>query len=466
LLQNFKLEASYLALTTNVALTVIQRASVHDQIAATREIVALEERQLALIRRQFELGGRSRADVLQQQSSLASVRAALPPLEQQLAMAEHQLTVLTGHFPHDAARADFDLSDLQLPQDLPVSLPSSLVAQRPDIKAQEMIRLWWLTGLGAAALLAAAGVWMFTGTREHVALHGVAAKAAATESAASGSAASGSGAPAGGSLLDASGYVVALREATVSAKSIYKVNEVLVQEGQAVKRGEVMARLDDTNARAALEQSKAQVKQLEAALTAAKLAADDARPSFVRNQAQLAEGLISPQTFEASKASYDAAQTAALVAEQSLAVTKATVEINQRYEDDTVIKAPFDGVVTVKSAQPGEIVSPQFLGGGGIAKIVDMDSLEAEVDVSENFINRVHSKQAASITLNAYPDWQIPAEVIAVIPTADRSKATVKVRIAFKQKDPRIVPEMGVRVSFLSGSCAGSSGGTGQCSAL
>jgi multidrug efflux pump subunit AcrA (membrane-fusion protein) len=105
--------------------------------------------------------------------------------------------------------------------------------------------------------------------------------------------------------------------------------------------------------------------------------------------------------------------------------------------------------LTVKSAQPGEIVSPQFLGGGGIAKIVDMDSLEVDVDVSENFINRVHSKQAAVITLNAYPSWQISAEVIAVIPTADRSKATVKVRIGFKQKDPRIVPEMGARVSFL-----------------
>ena len=130
-------------------------------------------------------------------------------------------------------------------------------------------------------------------------------------------------------------------------------------------------------------------------------------------------------------------------------MAKATLEINQRFENDTIIKAPFDGVVTVKTAQPGEIVSPQFLGGGGIAKIVDMDSLEVDVDVSENFINRVHSRQASVITLNAYPDWQIPAEVIAVIPTADRSKATVKVRIGIKQKDSRIVPEMGARVSFL-----------------
>jgi RND family efflux transporter MFP subunit len=302
---------------------------------------------------------------------------------------------------------------------------------------------WWLVGLGAAVLGAAAGVWMFAFAHHGVPVQAVAAKAAAAAAPASG------GSAAAGSLLDASGYVVALREATVSAKSIYKVNEVLVQEGQAVKQGEIMARLDDSNARAALEQSRAQVKQLETALAAATVAADDARPSFLRSQVQLTEGLISSETFDAAKASYDAARTAALVAEQNLAVAKATVEINQRYEDDTVIKAPFDGVVTVKSAQPGEIVSPQFLGGGGIAKIVDMDSLEVDVDVSENFINRVHSKQAAVITLNAYPSWPIAAEVIAVIPTADRSKATVKVRIGFKQKDPRIVPEMGARVSFL-----------------
>jgi RND family efflux transporter MFP subunit len=258
----------------------------------------------------------------------------------------------------------------------------------------------------------------------------------------------------GGSLLDASGYVVALREATVSAKSIYKVSEVVVQEGQAVKRGELLAMLDDSNVRAALEQSRAQVKQLEVTLAASRLAADDARPSFLRNNTQLAEGLISPESFDAAKASYDAAKTAVLVAEQTLSVAKATVQINQRFEDDTVIKAPFDGVVTVKSAQPGEIVSPQFLGGGGIAKIVDMDSLEVDVDVSENFINRVYSKQPAVITLNAYPTWRIPADVIAVIPTADRAKATVKVRIGFKQKDSRIVPEMGARVSFLGTSSA------------
>jgi RND family efflux transporter MFP subunit len=259
------------------------------------------------------------------------------------------------------------------------------------------------------------------------------------------------GTRAGATLLEASGYVVALREASVSGKSIYKVEEVLVQEGQPVKAGQVMARLDDSNTRAALEHSKAQVKQLAAALAAARVAAADARPLFVRNQKQLAQGLISQDTFDTSKASYDALETAVSVAEQNLAVARATVEVNQRYEDDTIIRAPFDGVVTVKTAQPGEIVSPQFSGGGGIAKIVDMDSLEVDVDVSENYINRVQPLQRAAVTLNAYPDWQIPAEVIAIVPTADRSKATVKVRVGLKVKDPRIVPEMGARVAFLGG---------------
>ena len=251
------------------------------------------------------------------------------------------------------------------------------------------------------------------------------------------------------SLLDASGYVVALRQATVSGKSIYRVDAVLIEEGQHVQRGQIIARLDDSNVRAALEQSQAQVKQMQASLAAAQLAAADAQPIFERDRRQLAQGLISQDAFDQAKASNDAAHIAVMVAEQNLAVAKATVTVNQRFEDDTVIRAPFDGVVTVKTAQPGEIVSPQFQGGGGIAQIVDMNSLEVDVDVSENYINRVHAGQPATVRLDAYPNWNIPAQVIAIIPTADRSKATVKVRVGLLQKDARIVPEMGARVSFL-----------------
>ncbi|HTC54267.1 MAG TPA: efflux RND transporter periplasmic adaptor subunit [Steroidobacteraceae bacterium] len=304
-------------------------------------------------------------------------------------------------------------------------------------------RNWkWPIGIGIAILLllaAGAGVWYFTSTADAVPIK--TAVATAVQSTQSGPAA-------GRTLLDASGYVVALRQASVSANSIYKVNELLVQAGDVVKKNQILARLDDSKTLAALEESQAQVKQLTAVLEAAKIQAADLRPSLVRNQAQLKEGLVSQDAFDAIKTSDDAAEQAVAVAEQNLAVAKATVVLNQQYQDDTIIRSPFDGVVTIKSAQPGEIVSPQFSGGGGVAKIVDMDSLEVDVDVSENFISRVHPKQPALITLNAYPDWHIPAEVIAIVPTADRSKATVEVRVAFKQKDARVLPEMGARVSF------------------
>ncbi|HEY1900434.1 MAG TPA: efflux RND transporter periplasmic adaptor subunit [Steroidobacteraceae bacterium] len=312
-------------------------------------------------------------------------------------------------------------------------------------------RRWrWLIGVGVAILLLAAGggAWLLTSAADAVPVR--AATATAVQNAA--------GPAMGGTLLDASGYVVALRQATVSANSIYKVNEVLVQAGDRVKDGQVIARLDDANTKAALDQARVQVRQSEAALAAAQMAAADLRPGFLRNQTQLKEGLISQDTFDTVKASDDAAEQAVLVAQQNLDVAKANVTVNERYEDYTVIRAPFDGVVTVKNAQPGEIVSPQFSGGGGLAKIVDMDSLEVDVDVSENFISRVHPKQPAAITLNAYPDRHIPAEVIAIVPTADRSKATVEVRVAFKQKDPRILPEMGARVSFLEEAPPASSG--------
>jgi RND family efflux transporter MFP subunit len=139
---------------------------------------------------------------------------------------------------------------------------------------------------------------------------------------------------------------------------------------------------------------------------------------------------------------------------RGVALARAGLEVAQRNLDDTIVRAPFAGVVTVKAAQAGEIVSPSSAGGGytrtGIGTIVDMNSLEVEVDVSENFINRVHPDQPATVKLNAYPDWEIPAHVIAIIPTADRSKATVKVRVGFQQGDPRVLPDMGARVSFLS----------------
>jgi RND family efflux transporter MFP subunit len=256
-----------------------------------------------------------------------------------------------------------------------------------------------------------------------------------------------------GTILDASGYVVARRQATVSSKITGKVMQVSIEEGQRVARDEIIARLDDTNARAALEQARAARAQAEANLTAAQVAFDNAVPTFKRNEQQLAQAVISAQAFDTAKAAYDASRTGLDVAKRAVEVARAAVTFAERNLDDTIVRAPFAGIVTVKAAQEGEMVSPISAGGGftrtGIGTVVDMDSLEIEVDVSENFINRVHADQAVTARLNAYPDWAIPAHVIAIIPTADRAKATVKVRVGFDARDDRILPEMGVRVAFL-----------------
>ena len=270
-----------------------------------------------------------------------------------------------------------------------------------------------------------------------------------------------SGAAAAGpsSILDASGYVVARRQATVSAKITGKVVEVAIEEGQRVERDEIIARLDDTNAQASVAQARAELEQSKANLAAASVAFANAGPTFERNEQQFVRAFISAQTFDTAKASYDAARTGLTVAARAVDVAEARLALAERNLDDTVVRAPFAGIVTVKAAQQGEMVSPMSAGGGftrtGIGTIVDMSSLEVEVDVSENFINRVLPQQAATVTLNAYPDWSIPARVIAIIPTADRAKATVKVRVGFDVDDPRILPEMGARVAFLSAADAG-----------
>jgi RND family efflux transporter MFP subunit len=258
----------------------------------------------------------------------------------------------------------------------------------------------------------------------------------------------------GASILDASGYVVARRQATVSAKITGKVVAVLIEEGQRVEAGEVIARLDDANARAQVTQAAAQVAQQRANLAAARVAFDNAGPMFDRNRAQFAAAFISAQTFDEAKASHDAAHAALDVATRAVAVAEASLAVMQRNLDDTIVRAPFGGIVTVKAAQEGEMVSPVSAGGGftrtGIGTVVDMDSLEVEVDVSENFISRVGTGQAATITLNAYPDQRLPGRVVAIIPTADRAKATVKVRVGFEQRDAGVLPEMGARVAFLA----------------
>lgn len=318
-----------------------------------------------------------------------------------------------------------------------------------DVESDGSSRRWVLIGASVVLVLAlGAGAYWFLTKPSGIPVADAVAKDAP------GGNVSGGGKSMGASMLDASGYVVARRQAAVASKAILRVVDVLIEEGQRVKEGQVLARLDDSNTRAALEQARAQVTQADASLKAAKTALDDAAPIFRRNERQFEAKVISEQALDGARATYNAAESDYNVRVRALEVARANLAVAQRYQDDTTVRAPFSGVVVTKSAQAGEIVSPSSAGGGftrtGICTIVDMDSLEVEVDVSENFINRVKPQQPATIKLNAYPDWEIPAAVIAVIPTADRSKATVKVRVGFKEKDERVLPEMGARVSFLS----------------
>jgi RND family efflux transporter MFP subunit len=262
-----------------------------------------------------------------------------------------------------------------------------------------------------------------------------------------------SGGPA--SLLDASGYVVARRTATVSAKITGKVTEVLIEEGQHVDAGQIVGRLDDTNIRAGYDQSKAQLAYAGAARDQVQVQLANAQRDYERKKQLFAQHFVSQADVDNAQTTLDDLKAQLNTAARNVDVSRQGIEVSQKSLDDTVVRAPFAGVITVKAAQVGEIVSPLSAGGGftrtGMGTIVDMDSLEVEVDVNESFIGRVSAGQPASIKLNAYPDWEIPAEVIAIIPTADRAKATVKVRVGFKQKgDPRVLPDMGARVSFMS----------------
>ncbi len=255
-------------------------------------------------------------------------------------------------------------------------------------------------------------------------------------------------------LLNASGYVEARRAATVSSKVTGKVVEVLIEEGMKVDAGQVLARLDDSNIKESLLIAEAQ-------LESARKVVDETRPNlrFAIAEKKRFTDLVATQA--ASQSDYNRAETQAQALEATLARQESDVKVAERQVsswkqqmDDNIIRAPFAGVITTKDSQPGEMISPVSAGGGftrtGICTIVDMSSLEIEVDVSESYINRVQSGQRVEATLDAYGDWRIPAKVIAIIPAADRQKATVKVRIGFERLDPRILPDMGVKVAFLS----------------
>jgi RND family efflux transporter MFP subunit len=303
--------------------------------------------------------------------------------------------------------------------------------------------IWGLVaGLVLLALLLAAAWWFLVGNKA-IAVQTVTVRA------------NGQGANAS-AVLQATGYVTARRSATVSAQITGTLTEVLIDEGFRVKKGQVLARLDDSGLRAALAAAQAQGRSAQATVVQLRAQLAQAEADARRQVELAASGMATRQTQEqtatavrAYAAQLDAAQRQAEAAQAQ--VVQARVNF-----DYATVRAPFDGVVTARAAQVGEIISPFSAGGGftrtGVGTIVDMDSLEVGVDVNEAYIAQVKADMPCEAVLDAYADWKIPAHVLAVIPSADRGKATVKVRVALDQKDERVVPDMGVRVSFLAAS--------------
>jgi RND family efflux transporter MFP subunit len=260
----------------------------------------------------------------------------------------------------------------------------------------------------------------------------------------------GTGRPA---LLNASGYVTPRRRATIAAKITGRVTKVNFDEGMHVKEGFVLATLDDSDVRRALDSAKADRDSAQAAIADFQVQLKNAEIELGRARQLLAAGVQSQQTLDTATMAADSLRAKIALSKQQVAASQARVAEAQQNVDNTVIRAPFDGIVVSKDAQVGEMVSPISAGGGftrtGIATIVDMNSNEIEVDVNEAYIARVVPGQNVTAVLDAYPDWQIPSRVRTVIPTADRQKATVKVRISFLKLDPRILPDMGIKVTFF-----------------
>ena len=254
-------------------------------------------------------------------------------------------------------------------------------------------------------------------------------------------------------VLNASGYVTARRRATVSSKITGKVVEVNVEEGMAVKEGQILARLDDLVAKSSVAMADAQVKASRAALDENTVRLAEAQVNLKRTIDLFKGGVVGQADVDTAQATADSIAARIKALNQQINVAESQADFARTNLDDTIIRAPFSGIAISKDAQPGEMVSPVSAGGGftrtGICTIVDMHSLEIEVDVNESYINRVKPAQDVTAVLDAYPDFQIPAHVITTIPAADRQKATVLVRIGFKKLDPRILPNMGVKVSFL-----------------
>ena len=301
-------------------------------------------------------------------------------------------------------------------------------------------RRWpWVIAVSLLLVLGGGGWWWWTGPAQAAEVRTGTAREAAgsTEE----------------TILNASGYVTARRRATVSSKVTGKLVEVLVEEGMAVRKGQVLARLDDATVRSQLALAEARLGVAQRGFAEQEVRLLEAELTLGRTRRLIEEGVVGTAELDGAEAEVDSLKARIALARGQVVVAEREIDVFRTQLDDMVIRAPFDGVAISKDAEAGEIISPVSAGGGftrtGISTIVDMGSLEIEVDVNESYINRVQDDQRVVATLDAYPDWDIPAAVITTVPAADRQRATVLVRIGFDQLDPRILPDMGVKVAFL-----------------
>ncbi len=319
----------------------------------------------------------------------------------------------------------------------PPSLDGLKIERRDD--AGRGLR-WWL--FLPVLLLAASGGgwWWWTGPAQIAAVRTAVARETTV-------------APADAAVLNASGYVTARRRATVSSKVTGKLVAVPVEEGMAVRQGQVLARLDDSTVRSQLALAEARLGAARRAIAEQEVRLNEAQLNLARTRRLVEEGVVGAADLDTDTAEVDSLAARIALSREQVVVAEREIDVFRTQLDDMVIRAPFDGVAISKDAEEGEMISPVSAGGGftrtGVSTLVDMDSLEIEVDVNESYINRVRDGQRVVANLDAYPDWDIPGAVITTVPAADRQRATVLVRIAFDELDPRILPDMGVNVAFL-----------------
>ena len=320
-------------------------------------------------------------------------------------------------------------------------LKDDLAALRLEREPLTQARRGWIRWALLAVFLVTGGVaaWWWTSRERPIEVQAVAATSRQPGAQAA--------------VLNATGYVTARRRATVSSKITGKVVQINVEEGMAVREGQVLARLDDETQRAAVALAEAQAEAARRSVNESEVRLVEARLNFDRVLKLVKVGYATAAEVDAARAAVESLEARIRAAREQVRVAERQIALEQTNLDSTIIRAPFDGIAISKDAQPGEMVSPVSAGGGftrtGICTLVDMRSLEIEVDVNESYINRVRPDQPVTAVLDAYPDWQIPGRVITTVPAADRQKATVLVRIAFLQLDPRLLPDMGVKVTFL-----------------